>query len=69
MLILIVIDVQYLQNVAFSFEKYSNGQIHSFSDSHHPSPPSKIAHFCPTGGEFPTPVWNTIWILCQAVAE
>ena len=35
MLILILNDVQYLQNVAFSFEKGSNGQNHSSSDSHH----------------------------------
>ena len=35
MLILILIDVQYLQNVVFSFEKGSNGQNHSSSGSHH----------------------------------
>ena len=45
-LILILINVQYLRNVIFSFEKSSNGQIHS-SDSHHlikKNPPSKISH-------------------------
>ena len=36
MLILILIDVQYLQNVVFRFEKGSNVQIHSSSDSNHP---------------------------------
>ena len=47
MLILILIDVQYIQNVVFSFEKSSNGQNHSSSDSHHPTThtPSKICVF------------------------
>ena len=36
MLILILIKVQYLQKVVFSFEKGSNGQNHSSSGSHHP---------------------------------
>ena len=31
MLMLILIDVQYLKNVGFCFEKHSNGQIPSFS--------------------------------------
>ena len=35
MLILILIDVQYLQNIACGFEKGSNGQNHSSSGSHH----------------------------------
>ena len=34
MLMLILIGVQYLQNVAFSFEKDLNGQNHFSSDSH-----------------------------------
>ena len=34
MLIWILIDIQYLENVVFSFEKGSNGQNHSLSDSH-----------------------------------
>ena len=34
-LILILIDVQYSQNVVFNFEKFSNGQNHSSSGSHH----------------------------------
>ena len=34
MLILILIDVQFCHNVGFSFEKGSNGQNYSFSDSH-----------------------------------
>ena len=34
-LILILIDVQYLQNSVFSFEKGSNCQIHSSSGSYH----------------------------------
>ena len=36
MLILVLIDIQYLQYVDFSFEEGSNGQNHSFSDTHHP---------------------------------
>ena len=43
MLILILIDVQYSKNIVFSFEKFSNGQNHSFSGSHHlvkKSPPA-----------------------------
>ena len=36
-LTLILIDVQYVQNVAFSFEKSSNGQNHFSSDSDHPT--------------------------------
>ena len=35
MLILILIYVQYLQNVVCSFGKGVNGQNHSLSDSHH----------------------------------
>ena len=34
-LILILINVQYWQNVAFNFEISSSGQIHSASGSHH----------------------------------
>ena len=37
MLIVILVDVQYLQNGVFSFEKGWNGQNHSLSDSHNPS--------------------------------
>ena len=36
MLILILINVQYLQKIVFSFEKGSNGQNHSSSGSHYP---------------------------------
>ena len=36
MLILILIDVQYLNNVVFSIKKGSHGWNHSLSDSHHP---------------------------------
>ena len=35
MLILILIDVQYLQKVVFSFERSLDGQNHSTSGSHH----------------------------------
>ena len=35
MLILILMNVHYLQNIVFSFGG-SNGQNHSLSDSHHP---------------------------------
>ena len=45
MIILILINVQDLQNVVFSFEKDSNGQNHSLSDFYHPikNPLSKIS--------------------------
>ena len=36
MLILILIDVQYLQNIVFNFQKSSNGQNHYTSVFHHP---------------------------------
>ena len=35
MLVLISVDVQYSQNAVYGFEKFSNRQKHSFSDSHH----------------------------------
>ena len=45
MLILTLLDVQYLQNVVISFEKGLNGQNPSLSDLDHPikNPPSKIS--------------------------
>ena len=45
MLILILIDVQYLQNGDFSFEEGSNGQNNSSSDTHHPIKESLPAKF------------------------
>ena len=50
MLILILIDIQYLKNAVFSLEEGLNGQNHSV-DSHHlieKSPPAKIP--TPQGG-------------------
>ena len=44
-LILILINVQFLQNVVSSFEKGSRGQNHSLSDSHHPTEKSPGANF------------------------
>ena len=53
MLILILIDVQYLQNVVFSFAKGSNCQNHSSSDFHPlKNPTIKISH-SPPFGRFP----------------
>ena len=54
MLIVISINVQYLQNVVFSFEKGSSGQNYSLPDSHHPieKPTWQISH---------PPTLNTIW--------
>ena len=61
MLILILIDVQYLQNVDFSFEKGSNGQSNSSSDIHHPLKESPPANFpFPPVEDFPLPL-NAIW--------
>ena len=49
MLNLILIDVQYLQKVVFSFEKGSNHQNHCSSGSHYPvkNSPSKISDSLP----------------------
>ena len=46
MLTLTLINVQYLQNVVFSFEKGLSGQNHSLSDSHNPikNPPRQNSH-------------------------
>ena len=49
MSVFILIDVQYLQNVVFSFENSSNGQNHSSSDSNH-----RIEKFLPA--KFPHPL-------------
>ena len=59
MLILILIDVQYLQNLVFSFEKGSNVQNHSLSDSHHSKKksPCKIS-YSPTKGIFLLTPWH-----------
>ena len=56
----ILIDDQYVQNVVLSFEKSSNGQNHSSSDSHHPTKkiPSKI-YRSPQLGESPYPSMQT----------
>ena len=43
MLTFTLIDVQYLQNVAFGFEKGSNGRNHSSSGSHITAPLGKIS--------------------------
>ena len=55
MLILILIDVQYSQKAAFSFEKDLNGQSHSSSGFHHPVKKFLPAKFPipPTGGNSP----------------
>ena len=47
MLILILVDVQYLQKVVFIFGKGSNSQNHSSLDSHHQikKSPCKISRF------------------------
>ena len=57
MLILILINGQYLENVVFSFEKGSSGQNHSLSDSH-----NTIEPLPPSLGKFPIPLpLNVIW--------
>ena len=57
MLILIFINVQYLQDVAFSFEKSLNGQNHSLSDFHYCIKKSASVKFTmlPHWGFSPTP--------------
>lgn len=61
MVILIITDVQYLQNVVFGFEENRNGQSHCSLDTHHPikeSPQVKLP-IPPTVGKFlPTPFEN-----------
>ena len=60
MLILILIDVQYLQNVVISIKEGSNGQ--NQSDCHHPIkkfPQHKIPH-CPTLEGIPL-LCHVIW--------
>ena len=64
MLILILINVQYLQKIVFSFEKGSNGQNHSSSGSHYPI--KKSPHWGGAGGwQFTPPPThvplNAIW--------
>ena len=64
MLISILIDVQYLQNDVFYFEKDLNGYMHSSSDAHHLTKiftPSKISHSPSTTWVFLPPPLNTIW--------
>ena len=67
MLVLILIDVQYLQNVVFGIEKGSNGQNHFLSDSHHlikKSTTHENFQFPAVGGDWgdssPLPL-NAIW--------
>ena len=64
MLILILIDVQYLQTVFFSFEIGSNGQNHFPSGSHHPLKKKNQQNFQfpPVGGFSPPldPIWKTL---------
>ena len=57
MLILILIDFHYLQNVVFSFVKGLNGQMHYSSDSNHPikKTPAKFP-IPPLGGTHPHPL-------------
>ena len=70
-LILILISVQYLQNVVFGFEKGSIGQNSSLSDSHHPikkCPYSKVSHYPPTEGIPPQKknyLENAVYSLCE----
>ena len=67
MLILILVDVKYLKNFVFSFEKDSNGQKYS-SDSHYPTKKFPQQYFpFPPLGEFTTPQPLTLfgkpWVL------
>ena len=60
MLILVLINAQYLQNVVCKFENHSSNQNHSLSDSHHPVAPPKSPQ-----ANFPSPLpltttWKTL---------
>ena len=68
MLIMILINVQYLHSVVFSFKKGWNGEIHSFSDSYHPIYLKKTKFSIPpTGGNSPS-LSNT-WKILPAVSK
>ena len=62
-LTLVLIYVQCIQNVIFSFRKGSNRQNHSSSDSHllitPQPPPSKISYLPNTKGYLENPGWLT----------
>ena len=56
MLILILMNVKYLQNVVFRFEKGLNGQNHSSLGSQHQIEKSPQQNFpFPQWGDLPTP--------------
>ena len=59
MLILILINIQYLQNVVFSSEEGQNGQNHS-SVTHHQlkNPPRQDFASPLLGKPLPTPCWH-----------
>ena len=77
MLIFILIDVQYIQNAIFCFEKGSNRQNHYSSGSHHlvnPPPLTKISN--PPDqwwGMYPPPpppltaIWKTLYYLVKTL--
>ena len=56
MLILILIDVQYLQNVVFSFEKGLDGQNYPSSSSHYLIKKKKTSKI-----SYSPPSLNAIW--------
>ena len=58
MLILILVNVQYLQNVVFSFEKGSSCQNHFVSDSHQPVEKFPLVNF-PSPPPLTT-IWKTL---------
>ena len=63
MLILILIDVQYLQNVVFSIKNGSNFSNHSSSDSPHPIKKVNLAKF-----SIPAPyesIWKTLTLIIK----
>ena len=68
MLVLILINVQYLQKVVFSFEKGLNAQNHSSGSHHlikksdrHPRPPAKLSIPLPSPLNV---IWKTLQGLC-----
>ena len=60
MLILILIDVQYLQNIVFNFQKSSNGQNHYTSVFHHPIKKNRKISYSPNLEVFPHPLENPV---------
>ena len=71
MLILILINVQYLQIINFSFEKGLNGQNHSLSHFHHLIKKIPLVTF-PPPTRLPSLLLNAVWkilVYCTSLSN